>query len=207
MLIGLYLSLPILRLIVRSPSALNYFCIAWAIYMCYVFLGNFIVLPFQLQDVIFLRYSGYCLVAYKLKILHSDIDKNRALIHLIYIAGVIGLLITILVPSWSQNINSCWWLYDAPNVIATAIALFLFFIRHPFSLAPQLSRFIELCSQCTFGIYLIHMWIIIEIFFRLHRFIPNPIPLNILCVCITFFLSFFITWVIRRIPLLNRYIV
>lgn len=207
MLIGLYLSLPILRIIACHPSVLQYYCIAWALYLCYVFLGNFIVLPFQIQEVVFLRYSGYCLVAFYLKINCSDPEKNKCFATIIYILGFIGLLITIVAPVLVKSVNTCWWLYDAPNVSATAIALFLFFVRHPLSFSCRVSSLIELCAKCTFGIYLIHMWVIIQLFFRLHRFFPNPIPLNILCVSAAFFLSFFVTWLIKKIPYLGRYIV
>lgn len=205
MLIGLYLSLPILRIIAQNPLILKYYCIAWVIYMIYTFLGRFIVLPFQLQDVIFLRYAGYCLAAYYIKVYLSN--KNNKLVLFLYIIGTIGLLITVLTTIINQNPNSNWWLYDAPNVLVTALAVFLFFVRHPISLNPRFSRFIETCSKCTFGIYLMHMWVLIQILTRVYRFISDPFLLTVICGGFTFCSTFLLTWVIKKVPYIKDIIV
>lgn len=207
MLIGLYLSMPILRLVARNAVLLNYCCWVWIAFMCYVFLANFFVLPIKLGDILFPRFAGYCLVAYWIKTRFADKNVDKKTVAIIYSLGIVGLFITILAGCRLQNPETAFYSYDAPNVMVTAIALFLFFVRHPLSQGCAGHGLIEECSKCTFGIYLMHLWVLIQIFFRMHRFISSPIPLTIICVGITFSVSFFITWLIRKIPYLNRLIV
>jgi len=183
MLIGLYLSIPVLRLVAQNQLVLKYFCVSWVVYRCYLFMGSFIVLPFQLQDVIFLRYAGYCLIAFFIKSNLSSNEKyNKQISAVIYMLGGFGLLTTVLGNLLFQVADNPMSCYDSPNVIITAVALFLFFVRHPLRLNNSLSSLIEEVSKCTFGIYLMHLWVLIQVFFRLHRFVPSPIPLSIICV-------------------------
>ena len=87
------------------------------------------------------------------------------------------------------------------------IELFLAFVRNPFSLRGRIAGWIETVSRCTFGIYLIHLWLLIHLFSRIYRFVPWPIPLSIISVGVVFCIGFAITWVVRQIPILNKYIV
>lgn len=207
MLIGLYLSIPILRQVARNEVLLNYSCWVWIAFMCYVFLANFFVLPIKLGDILFPRFAGYCLVAYWLKKRFAEKNENNKTAFIIYSLGIVGFLITILAGCRSQNPETAFFSYDAPNVMVTAIAVFLFFVRHPLSQGCAGHGLIEECSKCTFGIYLMHLWVLIQFFFRLHRFILSPIPLTIICVSVTFTVALCITWLIRKIPYLNRLIV
>ena len=203
MCIGLYLALPIMRWITQSRNILAYFCWAWLGIMVYQFIGKFVALPVDLHDVIFVKYVGYCLWAYYLKTL----NWNKARLVSIYALGLVGLLVTILVGIITQDADSVWYDYAAPNVITTATALFVFFANRDIRLNNTLSKIVVNCSQCTFGIYLIHLWVLIQLFFRVHRFIPQPIPLCIICVGATFVIGWAIIWIVKKIPVINKYIV
>lgn len=207
MLIGLYLCIPILRLVSRNTVILNFTCCVWIVFMCYVFGGHFFALPVKLDDILFPKFAGFCLVAYWMKKYLADKNDHQKEAVVIYILGVAGLLFTIIVGVRSQNPNTVFYSYEAPNVMVTAFALFLLFVRHP--LFPNFSDrgIIEECSRCTFGIYVIHLWVLIQVFFRLHRFILDPLPLTVICVCASFIIAFCITWLLRRIPYVNRFIV
>lgn len=207
MLVGLYLSIPILRMIASKEGLLNYCCLVWIVFMCYAFMENFFVLPIKLGDVLFPKFAGYCLVAYKIKNSLSERTNNHSISVVVYFLGVVGLLITVYAGYGLQNPETPFYSYDAPNVMVTAFAVFLFFVRHPLSHDCVGRGLIEECSRCTFGIYLLHMLVLIQFFFRLHRFIPSPIPLTIVCVSVTFFVAFGVTWLIRKIPYMNRLIV
>ena len=61
MVIGLYLSMPILRMIAANKSLLAYFCWTWLFFMCYKFLGRFFALPIDLDNVVFVDYAGFAL--------------------------------------------------------------------------------------------------------------------------------------------------
>ena len=207
MLIGIYLSIPILRLVAQNQGVLFFFCVCWAILMTYSFLGNYTTLPMPFEFGVFGEYSGYCMCAYLLK---KEFDEGKLAKKkwFIYAAGIIGLVATLVGGVFSNEGNTPLFSYTSPNVIATSLAIFSFFIIECKNTLPlKACHCIESISKCTFGIYLLHMWILIQVFSRVHRFIAQPVLLTIVCVSIAFFGGFIITWIIRQVPILNRYIV
>ena len=203
MCIGLYMAMPIMRLIANNTKTLAYFCWIWLTIEVYQFVGNFVTLPINFRDVIFVDYVGYCLFAYYLKTLKLN-DWTKSII---YIAGLLCALITIAIGLITQNDDTVFYFYTSPNVIITSIALFLFVLNHPIKLTETISSIIVSTSQCTFGIYLMHLWILIQIFFRLHRVISNALILCPLCVIVVFIFGFGISLFIRKIPYFKKYIV
>ena len=153
---------------------------------------------------VFGEYPGYCLFAYLLKTEYADKEKSA---WPIYLLGIIGLLVTVFVGLHIQSEHSPFYSYSSPNVIFTSLALFLAFVRNPFSLRGRMAGWMETVSRCTFGIYLIHLWLLTHLFTRIYRFVPWPIPLIIISVGVVFCLGFAITWTIKQIPILNKYIV
>jgi surface polysaccharide O-acyltransferase-like enzyme len=97
--------------------------------------------------------------------------------------------------------------FEGPTTILTAIALFLFVIKHPVQLPPKCGKIVEHLSGMTFGIYMVHTFVITEIFTRLHRFVPNVYLLLPLTIVATFGLSYLIILVIKQIPVLKKWVV
>ena len=203
MCIGLYLAVPIMRMIAANERLLSYFCWTWLVIKCYQFIGNFTTLPINLRDVIFVDYVGYCLSAYYLK----TFTRTKNIRTGIYILGILGTITTILAPVLSQNDDTVFFNYTAPNVIVTAIALLTFFMHHPISLRQSWANVITTISKCTFGIYLVHMWVLIQIFFRLHRFIPNSLILCFVCVPVVFLTGGGISLIMSKLRYFNKYII
>jgi len=98
MVIGLYLSLPILRMIAANKGLLSYFCWTWLFFMCYRFAGNFCTLPFGLDNVVFVDYAGYALWGAYCKELLPKVNK----LIVAAIAGG-GVFITAFAAVWTQN--------------------------------------------------------------------------------------------------------
>lgn len=203
MCIGLYLALPIMRMIASNERLLSYFAWTWLAVKCYQFIGNYTTLPIDLRDVLFVDYVGYCLFAYYLKSITQSPKVRKA----IYALGIVGLIVTIIAALWTQKNDTVLFTYTAPNVIVTAMALFTFFMHHPIRLKESWANAITTISQCTFGIYLVHMWVLIQIFFRLHRFSPNSLVLCLVCVPVAFCIGFIIAFIIKKIPFVNKYII
>lgn len=201
MVIGLYLSLPILRMIAADKTILSYFCWVWLFFMCYRFIGNFCILPFALDNVLFVNYAGYALWGVYCKDLLQKV--NRWIIAAI--AGG-GIFITIFAALWTKNGDSCFFSYVSPNVIVTSIALFHLFSIYQWRIPLWMQRVICTISECTFGIYLIHLWILIQVFFRVHRFVEQPILLTLICVGMTFVGGLVVTYLLKKIPYVNKYI-
>lgn len=201
MVIGLYLSMPILRMIAANKSLLAYFCWTWLFFMCYKFLGRFFALPIDLDNVVFVDYAGFALWGAYSKELLPKVSKWI----LCAIAGG-GQVLTIFAAIYSQNNETPFFSYVSPGVIAFSIIWFYLFASCELHCPDWLARIIRTLSDCTFGIYLVHMWILIQVFFRVHRFIEQPILLTIVCVGMAFVGGFIITYLLKKIPYINKYI-
>lgn len=203
MCIGLYLALPIMRIIVERRSLLAYFCWTWLAMKVYLFVGRFVTLPIDFRNVLFVDYVGYCLFAYYIK--GWTLSKTQE--WCVYLIGLLGLATTIIMGLITQDDDTVFYDYVSPNVICCALALFLFFVRHPLHLSGRVALWIQKISSYTLGIYVMHMWILIQIFFRMHRYVENLLILSILCVIMAFAAGGGITWLLKKIPFVNKYIV
>ena len=200
MCIGLYISMPVLRVIATNVRILFYSCWIWLIIRCYFFVGRFIDLPLIFTDFVFTDYVGYCLWGYYISIIQFKSWHKK----LVYLFGVVGLLINIFVPFVSSTSVTA---YETPSVICISVAVFLFAIEHPFQLSEGSAKLITNLSRATLGIYMVHMFVLIEFFSRMYRFIQHPILLIVLCVGTVFVISYGIVWIIKKIPFVGKWVV
>ena len=211
MIIGVYVAVPILRLIVANPQFMKYLVIAWFCMSLYSFLGSFLTMPFDLQEVPFASYPGYCVLGYYVKYLSTltpaEKPNIRRVRHLIYWLGLIGLLVTAVGVVISQNDECVLLGYSSPNMIFCSAAILLYGASHPMKLSGRKAALLLNCSECTFGIYLVHVLILIEIYNRLARFIPQMVPHMVLSILIAFFVGYGVTFLLKKIPVVNKYIV
>lgn len=211
MIIGVYLSIPIFRLIVQHQRIMEYFLIVWLFFLCYLFLGQYFVMPFDFESypTAFIGRSGFAVYAYYLKKTFTnpkDEKKMRRVSLIIYFCGILGLLVTIV-----SGILICpenpLWSYASPSYFSTVTAVFVFAIRHPLKLSGRKASIVETCAKCSFGVYLVHLQVVIEVFWRLHRFIPSVVPLVLVGWVICVGVGLFITYLLRLIPGLKRIMV
>lgn len=210
MIIGVYIAIPVLRLIAHNQTVLKYFSLAWVVVMCYQFIGCFVTLPVDLNKMIFVDFAGYVVFAYYIRTLfhnRPETSRLRKTSHVIYVLGLIGFIFTIAMGLLTQDEETYFYKFTSPNVLITATALLVFSIRHPLHPTGKLAAFIENCSKCTFGIYLIHVWVLAHILNRIHRFIPQPILMTIVCVVAAFLISYAITFILKKIPFVQKYLV
>jgi len=210
MIIGVYFAIPILRYITQNQTILKYFSLMWMAAMCYQFIGHFTTLPVNLDKMIFVDYAGCAVFAYYIKTIFYNKEETpqlKRLSHIIYILGLIGLIVTLVLGIKMQNIDGDFFRYVSPNVLATTTAALVFSIRHPLNLTGKIAALVENCSKCTFGIYLFHIWVLVQIVNRIHRIVPQPIPMTILCVIGAFLVSYAVTFVLKKIPIVQKYIV
>lgn len=210
MVIGVYLSIPVLRQVALNAKLMRYFLIVWAGFIVYQFIGYFVPLPINVYTQIFVDFAGFALFAYYLRTVFAnptDPAKMRRISHVIYALGAIGLVVLLCVPVITQNDEHFVMNFTALNTFALVTAIFVFCIRHPLTLGPKMGNFISNMSQCTFGVYLVHVWILIQIFNRIHRFVPQTLPLILICVVVTFCVGMVISFFLRKIPFCRKYIV
>ena len=211
MIIGVYVAVPILRYIAASPTLLRYFIIAWFCMMMYSFVGKFATLPFDMQEVLFVRYAGYCLLGYYVKYLATltseEVPNICRIRRWIYWLGLLGLIVTVVGGIILQDDEGLFYEYISPNLIFCSTAILLYGACHPLRLTGRKAALILNCSECTFGIYLLHVLVLIEVYNRLARFIPQMVPHMVLCIFIAFFVGYGITFLLKKIPVVNKYIV
>lgn len=201
MCIGLYISMPVLRSIASNDKLLAYSCWTWLFIRSYLFIGAFVALPIEITDYVFVGYMGYCLWGYYL----SRLKLNRKKTRFVYVIGFLSLIATISLPLMTEGkVN---FDFESLGTILISIAIFLFVIKHPIQLPNRLGRIVEHLSAMTLGIYMVHTFVVIEIFTRIHRFFPNVFVLVLLAFVATIVLSYIIILVIKQIPVLKKWVV
>ncbi len=203
MCIGLYLALPILRGITVNYYLLSYFCWVWLGCKIYFFIGNFVPLPFDMPYIMFTDYVGYAMWAYYLSLQ----KRTRSLNILMSLQIISCIFITVLEKVISKNPDSCFGGYNSITTIGTSIGLFYIFCHLTPRFSNKVNKIIQFCAECTFGVYLIHMWLLIQFIFRVHRFIASPIVVVLINIFIVFIVGIFITAIIKKIPILKKCII
>ena len=184
-------------------NLLAFFCWTWLGLMLYQFMGNFETLPIVIDRSIFAEFVGYCMLAYFLK----SIELQKPIRMIIYVLGVLGLVVSGIMGAVTENVDSFWVGYSAPNVIVTSIAMFVIGSHQEIHVRQPIQRVIMEISQCTFGIYMVHMWVLVQIFFRAYRYIQEPLMLCFACVIVTFAIGGGISWILKRILIAGKYVV
>ena len=201
MCIGLYISMPVLRRIAANEKLLSYSCWIWVFIRCYYYVGKYVDVPIVITDYVFVEFVGYCLWGYYIG--NLTLGKKQA--RLVYLFGLVAVLLTVALPLLTNEKVSFGYADPAP-MLAT-FAIFLFFIRHPLNVSEKANKVLAHFSKATFGIYMAHSFVVIETFSRLYHFFPNPYVLVPVAFIVIFGLSYFITLVIKQIPVLKDWIV
>jgi len=217
-LIGLYLIVPFLRKIVVDPKLCRYFIILsilfgsiipFIIKVPYFWLGNELLVKANFHFV--LGYVGYFVAGYYLKA-HTTLKTTNALL---YLFGIIGITATIgltamLSAKYGEPTNT-FYSYFAPNCWMVSIAVFLFFKQAigKINFSDRTIKGIIFVSKCSFGMYLVHDFFITFIctYLGYTTISFNPILSVPLITLSVFILSFLTSYIINKIPFLNKYIV
>lgn len=211
-LIGLYVLIPILRMITRQASQkmLLYILLLWFIQTPLKELLNHYFHLDIYFDIPVGKYLGFFLLGYYL--MTYEIPKKTRILS--YILAVISLFVTIYgtyVGTFDHEgrFYGFYYYYLRPNVIFMAIAVFILFKYSHISIAPTITKKID--GQ-SFGIYLVHALLLKE-FTRLlhlltgHEYLFSNLYINTIVVAVfIFILSYFVSKWIRRIPVIKNII-
>lgn len=171
-LISLYAVVPLLRRITESKKATEYFLLFGFIFTYLVGRAlNFALLfdgphkdvilslqsayaqtnPYRGLTALYDFVLGYYLLAYPLP---------KAARRLLYAAGVLSCLLTILLTRWHSGVlqatSSVFTSNASLSVLVTAAALFVFFQNLRLNPGVKARRALLAASKCTLGVYLIH---------------------------------------------------
>ena len=214
-LTGLYIVTPLLRQLTVRPELEKYFLILFLIFGVSLPTLLLFELPYTwvLQAVVVMEvvtgYAGYFVLGHYL---HTR-DFTKRFRIAAYALGVFGVLACIIVSAvyslQTQEPNAKLYGYLSLTTFLSAAAVFLFF-RYCVSRwrwTIRLSRFIQGVSACTFGAYLIHDFFLSALYEAgVHSLAFNTIAAVPLITLAIFVLSVASAWLIRRIPVIHRYI-
>ena len=221
MIVGLYLAVPLLKKITESTKLTVYFLILSLIFSVIIPQGIDIVSLFsesigdtliEISDCVGIKnavgYSGYFVLGYYLSSIEID-RKNRKLIYLLGVIGFVGTVgLTSLLSIIKKEPLLTMQEYFSSTVLMESVAVFVFFKYSNPKLSEKSVRILSGLSKYSFGVYLVHP-MILETFSRLgldvQTFSPIlSIPVILIAGAVV---SFVISALLNRIPVLKKYIV
>lgn len=219
-LIGLYIAVPLFRAITSNRKTEEYFL------LCAMFLG--IILPsvlsvlelFDTRLMVALRdfckgfgmtfvstYSFYFVLGHYLFEYPISAAKKRAL----YIIGIVSPILLFGANCYGSSLlGNPYQGFLSNSFVCTmflAITIYLFFVNCNFG-ATRAEKVLAKISKCTFGVYIIHV-LVMNLLWKLD-ITPStcsPFWFVPLYALIVFVISLFITFVLQRIPFVNRWLI
>lgn len=224
MIIGIYVCVPFVKEIVKSERLVKYYLIlsfsfAFLIPQIMMLISDFTpefvikVAGVVNSDVsnmnmsFVMGYIFYFILGYYI----YSIDLNKKHRMYIYFIGMLGFSMTVLldliVALKTQKYCSNYYGNFTINVLFESLAVFVFFKYHVFK-NERINGFVIKLSKYSFGAYLVHACII-EMLpkFGINSLMCNPIIAVPVMGLIVFIISFSISYIIHKIPILNKYIV
>ena len=215
-LIGIYLILPVLRLLVRPETdrkILWYLIGLWLVFQSALnfarYFGDFKI---GISAPLANGFVGFFILGYLL----GPWKLSRSTGILIAVAWVIATFATILgtyfLTKASGKFENYFYGFTTPNVILASVTGFLLlkWISETLDIAsPKTRHFIRLLATASFGIYLVHV-LVIEVLagwlpgVHVDSFMGHPAWSVPLVVTIVFIVSFLIVFGMQKVPVLNR---
>ncbi len=220
MLIGLYISVPIIKFIVNNASEriINYWIISMFVFSSIIPFVSDMNIPYisgtisyinRYIDIQFLcGYTLYFVLGYYVSQKNFSKEQNM----LIYILGLIGFLysIAILLPGrYFFNISLGALNYFYPNIIFMSLSVMIFFkdVVSKINFSEKFKVIIFSLSKLTYGIFLIHVLVLKVLYHLGFNLSICPAPISMVIVSfVTFILSTIIVYIISKIPFINKYI-
>ena len=218
--VGLYICTPILREIAKDDKLLRYFLIAAfvtaVLIPCVLEVVSFEPLDYvykKAQLKLFSGYSGYFLLGYYL----SKLRLKKRYMLLFAAAGIGGFVVTVIGTRFFSLRNGTAFesLYSnfTPNVLAQGIAVFMFvrmaLEKREFREDSPVWQTIGFFAKNSFGIYLIHILVLslTERYLHFTAMSFSPILSVPILALSAFLLSCAVSFCLKKIPIVNRYIV
>lgn len=203
MILGIYLFLPIINswIVNSETNDLLYYLLLWGLTL-FIALPFKTVLGFKIDLYYFSGYLGYLILGYYLS--KYNFNKFRFIKISIFILFIVGFLITFsgtyLLTKEALVFNGSFYEYLTPNVLFMSIAVFVFG-KHLIIKNVLLLKIIDLINKYSYGIFLIHILILIllrkiNIYWNLlHPCFSIPL---IVIICLT--ISLAIIYLINKLP-------
>ena len=220
MIVGLYLVIPICKVIVANLKLARYFLILWFVFgylIPFIFgIGRYTFesISYTLQDsfnlmciTMPLGYVGYYILGYYLNTVSISLKQEL----IIYILGLIGLATVVFVTSFVSCATGEPTKTFFDSILFFAIAVFVFAKQHMCNLIKscRVKRVLAKLSNCSFGVYLVHALVLnLTLSVIDYQTFLNNLVLSIIVVSlIVFIISYIISFILSYIPFINKFFV
>lgn len=202
MLAGLYLLAPILSAWLRqaSRSEVRFYLFLWSITLCYPVIRNFIGVNETHTGILYYfgGYAGYFLLGYYLK---TYVDRMALWKYLLLMMLPISIAAVLKILQVSIDFYDLFWLLSI-FVVMMAVAWFMLIKRRdiPYNAESVLHRNLVLVSNCCFGIYLVHIFMMRSVIWQWEWLYDLGVIQILTVTLLTFAGSFAMTWLISYLP-------
>lgn len=225
MIIGVYLSIPFLKLIVKEEKLIRYFLLLAFIFNYFIPTFVTVICDFAPEGVVekvqdsnnniggisinmIMGYASYFILGYLIN--EIEIPKRKRI--LAYVLGVIGIISTIVLCK-SASIkyhNACEHYYSnfRLNVLLSSIAIFIFIKQLSLKIKSEgVKKIIYKLSKNSFGVYMIHVYVMEKIEQNgINTLSFNPALSVLILSVVIFIISNFVILILSRIRLFSKYI-
>lgn len=224
MIIGIYMCVPIIKQIIKSNEVTKYFLmlsfvIAFIIPQVKDLSNDFIgglfssgvnalyELILNMRMNLVMGFTFYFILGYVL----NNIELNKKQRKIIYFLGAVGFLSTVLLNAavaWKTNVP-CLTYYGNfnVNVAFEAVVIHTLFKYRDYN-SGKLNNIVLTLSKCSFGAYLVHVFVLSVLdmvgFDTLTFTTMFSVPI---IAAIVIVVSFAISFVLNKIPIINKWIV
>lgn len=201
-LAGLYLLTPILSRWLRSASKreIEFYLLLWGVTLLYPYLSLIIVTNESDTGVLyyFAGYVGYFVFGYYLK--HHYEFRSW---HVVVALAVAAIIPALLYSSGMEfDFYRMLWYLSLP-VALMAFSLFVLFERLPNKPITLIAK----ASSLSFGVYLVHIFILTECVWHSGLILSmSGVPQILTIALVTLLISYMISWLVSRLPF-SKYII
>lgn len=214
-IIGLYMIVPLLKpwIINFTKKQIEYFLLLFLILnSMYSILCNFNIVFLtvlcsyisKLSINIVGGYIGYFVLGYYL----STYDIPKRIRIGCYVIGCSAVILcavaTVIYSRYIGAPTEIFWTYNSTFIVFWSICIFVFFKYN----LDKFNKYVYIIGDCTLGIYAIHMFVVFELWRNgISTFTFTSILSVPVIVLVVFSISLCFVFVIRKIPLIKKWIV
>ena len=224
MIIGLYMCIPLIKQLTKNDKLTKYFLLLSLIF-CFIktqfelvtncllngniqiIFGNINALFKNFNINLVVGFVAYFILGFYLN--KTEISKKQRTI--IYTLGVVGLILTIVLNLFSSKnagiSTEAFFSASTLNVLLMSVAVFVWF-RYNAKGTERLNKIIIHLSKYSFGAFLVHIFILqVLTAVGIQRTTFHPVLSVPAITLFTAVSSYLISWILNKIPVINKYIV
>ena len=202
-LVGLYLIAPIISHWLRQSSKkeLEFYLVLWFITLSFTHLENVLLISEGYYNALCYLggYIGYFVLGYYLHTYINNLEGSKFLYVIVLLVLPIIIYGACKYMGMDLAFSAYLSLFTASMSISWFLVIQILMRKNP--IADNMAHVIERVSNLSFGIYLMHIYFLTEISWKLCDYLQLIGVLQIiLTVMITFTMSFIVSWMISKLP-------